>query len=86
MMRVTVKDLKDEFQSIPDDAEIYLECDHGQNKESAGTVVFSRSPIQEYDDPDSMIFEWDNWREIYDKDCVDMYDEGGKITAVLISY
>lgn len=33
-----------------------------------------------------MIFEWDNWREVYDEDAIEDYDEAAPITAVLISY
>lgn len=48
--------------------------------------MVSRSPINECEDPDAMIFEWGNWREVYDEDYVGEYDEDGEITAVLISY
>lgn len=48
--------------------------------------MVSRSPINECEDPDTMIFEWGNWREVYDEDYVGEYDESSKITAVLISY
>lgn len=84
---MTVKELKEKLLNIPNDVEVFLECDHGQNKESASCMVVSRSPIEEeHYAPDEMIFEWDNWKECYDEDCVDEYDEKGKITAVLISY
>lgn len=78
--------MKEGLLNIPNDVEVFLECDHGQNKERAAGMVVSRSLIEEHCDPDSMVFEWDNWKECYDEDCVDEYDEKGKITAVLISY
>lgn len=83
---MTAKELKQKLAEIPDDAEVYLECDHGQNKEYAGYVVVSRSLVEELCDPDSMVFECDNWRDAYDEDYVDEYDENGNITAVLISH
>lgn len=83
---MTVRELKEKLLNIPNDVEVFLECDHGQNKERAASMVVSRSLVDEHCDPDSMVFEWDNWMECYDEDCVDEYDEKGKITAVLISY
>ena len=84
---MTVKELKKYLSDIPDNAVVFLECDHGQNKEQADSFVKSRSNIEEVEhDPDAMIFEWDNWKECYDEECVEEYDESGKVTAVLISY
>lgn len=82
---MTVKDLREYLSNTPDDAVVFLECDHGQNKERADSFVESRSPI-DFRDPDAMIFEWDNWTEVYDEDYVENYDEGRKVTAILISY
>lgn len=78
-----VKELREYLSNIPDNAEILLECDHGQNIESGWSVVISRSEI-EGENYEAMIFEYDNWRECYDEDCVNEYPANGKITAVLI--
>lgn len=85
-----VKELVNEIRErgVPDDAKVFVEADHGQNKEEANTVVVSRWPKNNeyFGDPDAMIFEWDNWKECYDEEAIEEYDETAPITAVLISY
>lgn len=87
---MTVALLKEFLESyeVPDDAVIFVEADHGQDKERAGSILVSRSVLEdgEYTDPDSLIFEWDEYEECYDEDCLEEYDPDGPITAVLISY
>lgn len=85
-----VKELINELQTlkVPDDAIVFIEADHGQNKERANEVVVSRWPKdhEHFGNPDAMIFEWGNWREVYDEDAIEDYDETAPITAVLITY
>ena len=80
---VAIDDMK-----IPNDALVFIEADHGQNKEEAGSLTISRTAkdSEGYGDPDAMIWEWDtdNLADFYD-DLAD-YDFNGPITAVLISY
>lgn len=72
------------------DAEVFIEADHGQDKEPACSIVVSRtSKDSEYfGDPGAMIWEWetDNLADFYDEDDLDDYDFDGPVTAVLISY
>lgn len=87
---MTIKELVTELKicGVPDDAKMFVEADHGQNKEEANTVVVSRCSRdhENFGDPDAMIFEWDNWKECYDEDAIEDYDDTAPITAVLISY
>ena len=74
------------------DAIVFIEADHGQNKEEACSLTVSRTArdSQNFGDPDAMIWEWDVSREelaaYYDDDALDDYDFDGEVTAVLISY
>lgn len=74
------------------DALVFIEADHGQDKEEAGSLTVSRTPrnSEDFGDPDAMIWEWDMSKEelaaYYDDDALDDYDFDGEITAVLISY
>lgn len=77
-----VKELKETLKEIPDDAKVFIQCDHGQNIESAYYIEPSRSVNT--DCIEEMIFEYENWKECYDEDSVEKYDENSKITAVLI--
>ena len=87
---MTTKELIDTLKEldVSDDAKVFVEADHGQNKERANAVVVSRwSRDNEcFGNPNEMIFEWDNWREVYDEDVIENYDDTAPITAVLISY
>lgn len=86
---MTLQDLIQEFTEyrIPMNADVFIEADHGQNKEAAYSLVVSRTPItsDEYGDPDAMVWEYENWREIYDEDAIEEYDEDAPVTAVLIT-
>lgn len=35
-----------EEENMPDDAEVFIEADHGQNKEPVNSITVSRTPIQ----------------------------------------
>lgn len=79
---MTVKELKEQLSYLPDNAKVVLQCDHGQNIETAHWITVSRSESSNnYGD---MIFEYENWRDCYDEDAVEEYDKTGEITAVLI--
>lgn len=86
---MTVMELIVALDSIgaPNDAEVFLMADHAQNKEQACSVVVSRSPIEEYADPDAMIWEWEgDYSVFYDDDDMAAYDTTAPITAVMITY
>lgn len=74
------------------EALVFIEADHGQDKEEAGSLTVSRTPraSEEFGDPDAMIWEWDMPKEelaaYYDDDVLDGYNFDGEVTAVLISY
>lgn len=74
------------------DALVFIEADHGQDKEEAGSLTVSRTPqnSEDFGDPNAMIWEWDMSKEelaaYYDDDALDDYDFDGEVTAVLISY
>lgn len=69
--------------NIPEDAEIIIEADYGQNEEFASTCVVSRSPVAY--DTGSMIFEFSGYEYIYDPDAIEAYHKDGDITAILIT-
>ena len=85
---MTVKELKEFLKDIPDDAIVAIEADHGQHTEFANSLVVTRENLDdiEYGDIDVVMFEWDNWQEVYDEDAIEEYPVDGKITGVLISY
>lgn len=76
-----LKELQKEL-NIPDDAEIYVYADHGQDFENAYCIEVSRSENLEYED--MRIWEWQNYKDTYDDDALEEYDENGKITAICI--
>lgn len=77
-----------ENEDIPDDAVVFMEADHGQNKELVNSITVSRTPknSDEFGDPDAMVWEFANYEDIYDEDSLDEYDATAQVTAVLISY
>lgn len=77
-----VKELKEMLNGCPDNASVVLQCDHGQNIEAAHWITVSRS--ESSNDYGDMIFEYENWRDCYDENVVEQYNETGEITAVLI--
>lgn len=84
---ITVGELKGILSdmNIPDDAVVLIEADHGQNTESMISLVATRDdPRKAYDFGD-MIFEYDNWKDVYDEDAVEEYDVSRPICGVLIS-
>lgn len=87
---MTVSDLKAKLieLGVPDDAEVFVEADYGQDIELADTICVSRWPKTHdyFGDPDAMVWEWDGYEECYDEDALDEYDPGAPITAVLIGY
>ena len=84
---MTVIDLikKLDDANIPDNAQVFIEADHGQYKENANSIVVSRTVCDDYMDPESMIWEFKNYDLIYDEDDIAAYDTAAPITAVLIS-
>ena len=84
---MTVKELKELLEDIPDDAEIMIEADHGQHTERAESFVVTRENLDDAvcNHADELIFEWSNWKSCYDEDAVEEYPVDGEITGVLIS-
>lgn len=76
-----LKELQQEL-NIPDEAVIYVYADHGQDCEMSYGMYVSRSV--DVDSPDSMIWEYSNYKKVYDDDALEEYDESGKITAICI--
>ena len=85
---ITVKELKEFLEDIPDNAVVAIEADHGQRTEFANSFVVTRENLDgmDYNDIDNVMFEWDNWKDVYDEDAIEEYPVDGKITGVLISY
>lgn len=85
---MTLIELCSEFYElvIPNDAEIFIEADHGQSKEPAYSIVVSRTPrdSEEFGDPEAMIWEYSNYQDMYDEEGLEVYDTKAPITAVLI--
>ena len=82
---MTIKELLEiiEEEQIPLDAEIFIEADHGENKEGASSITVSRSELE--DDPEDMIWEYDDdLSDYYDEESLEEYDPNGKITAITI--
>lgn len=84
---MTVKELKELLDDIPDEAEIMIEADYGQHTERAESFVITRENLDDavYNDVDELIFEWSNWKDCYDEDAVEEYPVDGKITGILLS-
>lgn len=85
---ITVKELKEFLNDIPDDAIVAIEADHGQHTEFANSFVITRESLDDVvcNHADELIFEWSNWKNCYDEDAVEEYPVDGEITGVLISY
>lgn len=77
-----LKELQKEL-NIPDEAVICVLANYGQDCEMAHGLIVSRSI--DTDCPDSMIWEYSNYKEVYEDDALEEYDVNGKITAICIN-
>lgn len=77
-----LKELQQEL-NIPDEAMICVYADHGQDCELSYSLTVSRS--MDTNCPDSMIWEYSNYKDVYDDDALEEYDVNGKITAICIN-
>lgn len=80
-----VRELLDYIQEnkIPENADVFIFADHGQNGENASDACFSRSV--DTDDYDEMIWEFDGFEDgYYNEDVMEKYDKRGAITAICI--
>lgn len=77
-----LKELQQEL-NIPDKAVIYVYADHGQDCEISYGMDVSRSTHLE--SPEMMIWEYSNYKDVYDNDALEEYDVDGKITAICIN-
>jgi len=74
---LNVLELKQLLSNIPDSAIIYIEADHGQQSEQAGSILVSDD---EFEDDELPYYGEDiSWKDISECDI-------NLITAVLISY
>ncbi len=82
---MTLGELKEKQKklNIPDEAVIYVYADHGQDFELSYGLDVSRSI--DVDCLESMIWEYSNYKEVYDDDALEEYDVNGKITAICIN-
>lgn len=80
-----IKDLKEflKTHNIPDDAEIIISCDFGDNEELARNSYVSRSDTTL--GTESMIFEFPGYEEVYDDEALNAYKKKDPVTALLIS-
>ena len=80
-----VKDLQQQLSDVPQDAYVFVQSEYADNMESIGGYVVSRTPITEkYPDPNSMIWEFENYKYIYDDEELRSYDTSAPITAILL--
>ena len=74
---INVLELKRLISNIPDNTVIYIEADHGQQSEQAGSILVSDD---EFEDDELPYYGEDiSWKDISECDI-------NLITAVLISY
>ena len=84
---MTIKEFKDILKenNISDDAEIIIQADHGQHYEYGSSFVLTRTNLEECDDLEAAIFEFDNFEDdYYDDDALEDYPFSGKVTGVVI--
>lgn len=80
-----VKDLYQYLSDIPQNAYVFIRSEYADNMEVLQNYVVSRTPITEkYPDPNSMIWEFENYKYIYDEEELLAYDTSAPITAVLL--
>lgn len=81
---MTVKEFKETLEQygVPEDAEIFVWAEYGDDGENVKSINISRDKnVECYAD---MVFEFDGYNEIYDEDVLEQYDKTGKITAVCL--
>ena len=81
---MTVKEFKKWLKEnkVPDCADIFVWADHGQNGELGSDCVVSRDDT--IDGWDGMVWEYDNYEEVYDEDALEDYPKTGCVTAITI--
>ena len=79
-----VRMLKDILNGIPDDAEVIIEAEYGQNKEKAHFGTITKENLSSVDCNDA-IWEYESWKAMYDEDCIEEYPIDGTITGILLS-
>ena len=77
---MTVRELKDVIESLPDEAEVVIYADHGQHFEYASETCITRDEMGI--DLESVRFEFDNFDECYDH--TEDYPVDGRVTGVVI--
>ena len=85
---MTVKELKELLKGIPDNAEVIIETEYANHPEGVEYSTVTRSELADEfccEGIENAIYEWDNWREVYDEDAVFAYPIDGKVTGVLLS-
>lgn len=82
-----VKELKEILSGVPDDAEVIVSAQYGDNEELANYCFVTREDLTEFDkdDMDIPIYERENWEKRYDEMSVKEYPRNGKITGILLS-
>ena len=82
---MTVKDLKEAINDLPDDAEVIVYADRGQHYEYASDTVVTRDNLENYDDLEEAVFEYADFQnDYYDDDALADYPFDGKVTGIVI--
>lgn len=81
---MTVREFKKylERNNVPDNAEIVVIAEHGQNYEFVNDIWITRNTER---DLDAIIWEFDGYEDIYDEDCVERYPVDGSVMAICLS-
>lgn len=82
---MTVKELKEYLQDIPDDAKVIVWAEAACHYEKAKVLIATRDKVDSEGDVENAIYEYGGWECVYDKCEVDKYPVDGKITGVLLS-
>ena len=87
ILKMTIKELMEFLseENVPDDAEVYIQADHGQQMESPYFGVVTRDDPISSDDPEEMIWEYDEWEKDNFEDDVAQYNRNGDVRAVLLT-
>lgn len=82
---MTVKDLKEAINDLPDDAEVIVYADHGQHYEYASDSIITRDNLENYYDLEEAVFEYADFQDdYYDDDALADYPFSGKVTGIVI--
>ena len=83
---MTIKEFKEILneEDIPDDAEIIIKADHGQDYERTDGYMITRDNLKDCNDLEEIVFDYEGFENDYDEEALADYPLDGKVTGIVI--